>query len=134
MIAARMTSASAEGREDDWQAIRLILYLAWAGILSKDDTMTWIRTIPTEQAPAELRATYEAVRALYPPEYGVDVPAVRRTDGTTDSITEAHSLIPEAMRLGLSFFAVLLRPDLPLTRRQHEMITTVVSANNRCVY
>ena len=25
-------------------------------------------------------------------------------------------------------------PELPLTRRQHEMITTVVSVTNRCVY
>jgi len=28
----------------------------------------------------------------------------------------------------------LMSPDLPLTRRQHEMITTVVSATNRCRY
>jgi len=29
---------------------------------------------------------------------------------------------------------VLMSPDLPLSRRQHEMITTVVSVTNRCVY
>jgi len=29
---------------------------------------------------------------------------------------------------------VLMSPDLPLTRRQHEMITTVVSVTNRCHY
>jgi AhpD family alkylhydroperoxidase len=27
-----------------------------------------------------------------------------------------------------------MSPDLPLTRRQHEMITTRVSAVNRCHY
>jgi AhpD family alkylhydroperoxidase len=27
-----------------------------------------------------------------------------------------------------------MSPDLPLSRRQHEMITTVVSVTNRCVY
>jgi len=27
-----------------------------------------------------------------------------------------------------------MSPDLPLTRRQHEMITTVVSVTNRCRY
>jgi AhpD family alkylhydroperoxidase len=27
-----------------------------------------------------------------------------------------------------------MSPELPLTRRQHEMITTVVSVNNRCHY
>jgi hypothetical protein len=33
-------------------------------------------------------------------------------------------------------FGALMSPDLPLTltRRQHEMITTVVSAANRCKY
>jgi len=29
---------------------------------------------------------------------------------------------------------VLMSPDLPLSLRQHEMITTVVSVTNRCVY
>jgi len=27
-----------------------------------------------------------------------------------------------------------MSPELPLTRRQHEMITTVVSVTNRCRY
>jgi hypothetical protein len=34
----------------------------------------------------------------------------------------------------LSTYGVLLDPQLPLTRRQHEMIATVVSALNRCFY
>jgi hypothetical protein len=38
------------------------------------------------------------------------------------------------MRHGMSTLAVLLTPDLPLTRRQHEMIATVVSALNGCFY
>jgi AhpD family alkylhydroperoxidase len=29
---------------------------------------------------------------------------------------------------------VLMSLDLPLNRRQHEMITTVVSVTNRCKY
>jgi hypothetical protein len=33
-----------------------------------------------------------------------------------------------------SGLAVLLQPDLPLTRRQHEMIAAVVSATNACFY
>ena len=60
--------------------------------------------------------------------------ALRRPDGTNDSIVAAHSLIPEAMRHLMSGLGVLLQPDLPLTRRQHEMIATVVSAQNRCFY
>lgn len=96
--------------------------------------MTWIHTIPPESADGALRACYDAIYALYPPEYGVEVPAVVRPDGSSDRISAAHSLIPEAMRHAMSCFGVLLSADLPLTRRQHEMIATVVSALNRCFY
>lgn len=96
--------------------------------------MPWIKTTPVEQAGAELRAVYEAVYALYPPEYGPPVPALVRADGGTDSIVAAHSLIPEAMRHMMSGFAVMMAPHLPLTRAQHEMIASVVSARNRCFY
>jgi hypothetical protein len=96
--------------------------------------MTWINTTTADRADGHLRRCYEELYALYPPEYGVDVPALVRPEGGTDSITAASSLIPDAMRHGMATLAVLLTPDLPLTRRQHEMIATVVSALNRCVY
>jgi len=97
--------------------------------------MTWIKTVPPEQADADLRRVYEAVRALYPQEYdGEPVPTLVRPDGTSDSVTAAHSLIPEAMRHMMSGLGVLLQPHLPLTRRQHEMIASVVSVQNRCFY
>jgi len=95
--------------------------------------MTWIRTVPIEQADAGLRAVYEAVRALYPAEYRDAVPAVTRPGGG-DSVVTAHSLIPDAMRHMLSGLAALLRPELPLSRRQQEMIASVVSVHNRCFY
>jgi hypothetical protein len=96
--------------------------------------MTWIKTITANQAEGPLRRCYEETYALYPPEYGIDVQSLIRPEGGTDSITAASSLIPEAMRHGMSTLAVLLTPDLPLTRRQHEMIATVVSALNSCFY
>ncbi len=96
--------------------------------------MTWIQTVPPTEAGFDLRRCYEAVYALYPPEYGAEVPAVRRPDGAADSIVAAHSLIPEALRHAMSAFGVLLSPELPLSRRQHEMIATLVSALNRCFY
>src|SRR5205823_6504032 len=71
-----------------------------------------------------------ATYALYPPEYRIEVSAVQRPDGSADSIVAAHSLIPQALRHALSTYGVLLAPDLPLTRRQHEMIATLVSALN----
>jgi hypothetical protein len=46
----------------------------------------------------------------------------------------SHSLIPEALHHAFATFGTLLSPALPLSRRQHEMITTVVSVTNRCRY
>lgn len=96
--------------------------------------MTWIKTIPPAEADPKLRRCYEEVYAQYPPEYMTEVAALRRADGGADSITAAHSLIPQALRHAMSAYAALLSPDLPLSRRQHEMIATVVSAHNRCYY
>jgi hypothetical protein len=96
--------------------------------------MTWIKTIPPDQAGPELRAIYEQVYALYPKEYADSVQTLTRADGSSDSVVAAHSLIPEAMRHMMSGLAAVLQPHLPLTRRQHEMIATVVSAKNACFY
>ena len=97
--------------------------------------MAWIKTVPYEQADAELRRVYESVRSLYPVEYGgPPVPSLVRPDGSSESIVAAHSLIPEAMRHMMAGLAVLLRPGLGLTRRQQEMIAAVVSVENACFY
>jgi hypothetical protein len=96
--------------------------------------MTWIKTVPPAQADESLRQIYGAILALYPAEYGQDIPLLKGADGTTDSIVAAHSLIPEVMRHMMSGLALLLSADLPLTRRQHEMIATVVSVKNSCFY
>lgn len=96
--------------------------------------MTWIRTLPPEAAKGELLGIYEEVYARYPAEYRGEVAAVRRADGTADSIVASHSLIPEALRHAFLLLAALFDPNLPLTRRQHEMIATVVSARNACFY
>ena len=96
--------------------------------------MTWITTIPPAQADRRLQAIYQRLAALYPPEYGPEVPGVTRADGTADSMTAVHSLLPDVMEPLLTAFARLLAPELPLTRRQQEMITTLVSGLNQCVY
>jgi hypothetical protein len=92
--------------------------------------MTWIKTIPLSEADEKLRAAVEGQRAIYPAEYALPT-------GITDdagSIVASHSLIPEALHHAFSTFGVLMSPDLPLSRRQHEMITTLVSVENRCFY
>jgi len=96
--------------------------------------MTWIQITPFQDAQGELQEAYQTVYALYPPEYAIEVEAVRRADGSADSIVAAHSLIPQALKHAMSTFGALISPELPLTRRQHEMIATVVSALNGCFY
>ena len=92
--------------------------------------MTWIRVIPFDQ-DERLRQAREAQQASYPVEYAEPThPQHTQTDG----IVASHSLIPDALHHAFAAFGALLSPDLPLTRRQHEMITTVVSATNRCQY
>ena len=94
--------------------------------------MTWIKTIPLGEADAKLRRAMEAQRALYPPEYAN--PVHPTPDGGASEIVASHSLIPDALHHAFATFGVLMSPELPLTRRQHEMITTMVSVTNRCVY
>jgi len=94
--------------------------------------MTWIRTIPPPEGDEKLQRAIEAQRALYPEEYAT--PVQPTADGSTSGIVASHNLIPDALYHAFATFGVLLSPELPLTRRQHEMITTVVSVTNRCRY
>lgn len=92
--------------------------------------MTWIKTIPMAQASEELRKAVEAQKAIYPIEYATPV---HPTDDTSQ-IVASHSLIPEALYHSFAAFGAMMSPELPLSRRQHELITTVVSVTNRCHY
>jgi hypothetical protein len=94
--------------------------------------MTWIRTISIDEADEKLRRAIEAQRDLYPAEYSV--PVHPTPDGGTSGIVASHSLIPDALYHAFATFGALMSPELPLSRRQHEMITTLVSVNNRCHY
>jgi alkylhydroperoxidase family enzyme len=94
--------------------------------------MTWIKTVPYEEADEKLRHAMDAQRELYPAEYAE--PVHPTPDGASSNIVSSHSLIPDALYHAFATFGSLMSPDLPLTRSQHEMITTVVSVNNRCHY
>ena len=94
--------------------------------------MTWIKTVPFEEADEKLRHAMEAQRGLYPEEYAT--PVHPTPDGGSSGIVSSHSLIPEALYHAFSTFGVLMSPELPLSRARHEMIATVVSALNRCHY
>jgi hypothetical protein len=94
--------------------------------------MTWIKTIPESEADEKLRRALAAQRALYPKEYAT--PVQPSPDGSTSGIVASHTLIPDALYHAFATFGVLMSPELPLDRRQHEMITTMVSVTNRCRY
>ncbi len=94
--------------------------------------MTWIKTIPILEADDKLKAAMEAQKALYPKEYAA--PVHPSPDGGASQIVASHSLIPDALYHAFATFGALMSPDLPLERRQHEMIATMVSVTNRCVY
>ncbi len=93
--------------------------------------MTWIRTVTLDQADDKLRQAVEGQKALYPLEYATPV---HPAEGGGSEIVASHSLIPEALHHAFATLGALMSPDLPLSRRHHEMIATMVSVTNRCVY
>jgi hypothetical protein len=92
--------------------------------------MTWIRTIPLDGDDDASARARTMQRALYPVMYGEPGPP----ELLGESIVASHSLIPDALYHAFSTFGVLMSPDLPLERRHHEMIATMVSVTNRCRY
>jgi hypothetical protein len=93
--------------------------------------MTWIKTVSMRD-DERVKAAIEAQRKLYPQEYAAPVPAVDH--GGEAGIVASHSLLPEVLFHSFSAFGAMMAPDLPLARRQHEMIATIVSVTNRCHY
>ena len=93
--------------------------------------MAWIRTLSLDDASAEVLEAMAKQRALYPAEYAEPV---QELDQGLPGIVASHTLIPEALYHAFSTFGALMSPDLPLNRRQHEMIATMVSLTNKCHY
>jgi hypothetical protein len=93
--------------------------------------MTWIRTVPMAEADEKLRKAIEGEQQFYPKEYATPV---HPDDSGGASIVGSHTLIPDVLFHAFATFGSLMSPDLPLERRQHEMIATMVSVTNRCVY
>jgi hypothetical protein len=93
--------------------------------------MAWIRTVSLEEADASMLEAMAKQRALYPREYEQPV---QELDQGLPGIVASHTLIPEALFHAFATFGALMSPDLPLRRRQHEIIATMVSMTNRCHY
>ncbi len=99
--------------------------------------MTWIRTVSLTQGDERVRKAVAAARALYPEEYRERVPAAcaEEAAGKSDAgIMGSHSLLPDTLYHAFAAYGTLMAPELPLSRRQHEMIATMVSVTNRCHY
>jgi hypothetical protein len=93
--------------------------------------MAWIKTVPLEEGGERLEKAFTDHRALFPKEYSEPVQAL---EGGLPGIVASHSLIPEALHHAFATFGSLMSPDLPLARRQHEMIALMVSLTNACHY
>jgi hypothetical protein len=93
--------------------------------------MTWIKTRKIDDPSlAQVLSCMDG----YPEEYSTPVPAV--SDGTDDGakIVLAHSLTPKVLHHSFAAFAEMMSPELPLSRRDHEMIAATVSSLNDCFY
>jgi hypothetical protein len=93
--------------------------------------MTWIETHNPLDDNGELRKAFEGQRGMYPAEYAIPT---NLANAGAAGIVASHSLIPAALHHAFGTFGALMSPDLPLERRHHEMIATVVSVTNRCRY
>jgi len=98
--------------------------------------MTWIKTIKPHEADEKSRQVMLRYKQLYPVEYRNEVEILKPIAGREQggSISDSHSLLPDTLYHAFATLGTLLSPDLPLTRRQHEMIATTVSVLNHCFY
>ncbi len=98
--------------------------------------MTWIKTIPMAEATPELGQAIEGQMHMYPPEYMTPVESLttHENEGNGPAIIMAHSLLPQTLYHTFASYGTLLSPDLPLSRKQHEMIAATVSSLNACHY
>lgn len=93
--------------------------------------MAWIKTVSFEEADEKLKEILMKTRMTYPQEYAAPAP---KASSINESIVDSHTLIPDALYHAFATFSVLMSPELPLERRQHEMIATMVSVTNDCHY
>ncbi len=93
--------------------------------------MAWIKTVNFSDADEKLVDYMRRMRQTLPPEYATPAPKASKSG---ESIVETHTLIPDAMYHAFMTMSSLMVDDLPLSRRQQEMIATIVSEKNDCHY
>lgn len=83
-----------------------------------DRKVAAVRTVPPEEADAELARAYRRVA-------GSNRPA---------NIYQSHSLNPAAMVAHGQLYKAVMFAESPLSRIQRELVATVVSYGNECHY
>ena len=81
--------------------------------------MPWIKTIPVEDATGRLAKTYQA--------------AIQRA-GRVFGILRAMSVSPPILDASMGLYRKIMYATEGLSRRQREMLATVVSQVNECHY
>lgn len=82
-----------------------------------------------------MRTVGAELREAYPREYATKAEERRVPEAVArESILLSHTLLPDVMRHIFAAHSAMMSPDLSLSRAQHEMIATVVSATNNCFY
>ncbi|MDJ0269500.1 MAG: peroxidase-related enzyme [Aigarchaeota archaeon] len=81
--------------------------------------VAWINVIDEDAADERLRVVFEHVR---------------RERGRLSNVFRAHSLNPEALDAHLTLYMTLMFGESGLSRAERELIASVVSATNRCLY
>ena len=84
--------------------------------------MPYIKTIPPAEAAGKLKEVYSASSG----------PSAAR--GKVAMVRQVQSLHPDALAAWSDLGAAIMHGPSSLTRRQREMIATVVSATNHCSY
>jgi alkylhydroperoxidase family enzyme len=84
--------------------------------------MAYIRTIPPAEATGKLKEIY----------YAGSGPSLQK--GKVSAIRQVQSLNVDALECWRRLDHAIMRGESRITRRQREMIATVVSATNRCSY
>ncbi|HVZ49189.1 MAG TPA: hypothetical protein VG916_10430 [Gemmatimonadaceae bacterium] len=93
--------------------------------------MTWIRTHSPATAPPEVKAAFAAGMGMYPADYAQSSQSAIPPEGR---IVASHSQIPAVLEHAFATFGHAMDPSLPLSRKEHEMIATLVSTLNKCRY
>ena len=84
--------------------------------------MPYIKTIPPVEATGKLKEVYETAGG----------PSAAR--GKVAMVRQVQSLNPSALAAWSDLGVAIMHAPSRLTRRQREMIATVVSATNHCSY